>query len=331
MSKIARRGLIARAGLAVPFLAAPLLARAQGGAPGFPNGPIRLIVPFAPGGSTDLVARLIATPLSERLGVAVTIDNRAGAGATVGSIAAMQANPDGQTLLMSNIASQAIAPFLYPGLRYDVMRDFTHIAMVTTNPSVFVANKDCGIRTMADLARIHRASAEGLDMASSGVGSSNHMLIVMLGQLLGKTVNHIPFRGAGPAMTAVIAGQVPMMSDSLPSSAAYLRQGVVNAIGMASPERHPLFPDVPTLREQGFDLASTSWFGLSGPAGMHAAVVERLNREVGVILSNPDVQLRFRELGGTAKAMQASEFQEFVRREMEKWGPVVRASGARVE
>ena len=328
MSKIARRGLLACSGLAVPFLSAPSSGRAQGG---FPNGPIKLVVPFAPGGSTDLVARLIATPLSEKLGVAVTVDNRAGAGATVGSIAVQQAAPDGQTLLMSNIASQAIAPFLYPGLRYDVMRDFTHIAMVTTNPSVFVANKDSGIRSMADVARVHRAAAEGLDMASSGVGSSNHMLIVMLGQLLGKPVNHIPFRGAGPAMTAVLAGQVPMMSDSLPSSVSHLRQGSVRAIGMASPERHPLFPDIPTLREQGYDLASTSWFGISGPAGMQPAVVERLNREVGSILSQPDIQVRFRDLGGTAQAMQAAEFQEFVRRELDKWGPVVRASGARVE
>ncbi|RVT97097.1 tripartite tricarboxylate transporter substrate binding protein [Rhodovarius crocodyli] len=328
MSKIARRGLLARSGLVLPLLSAPSLARAQGG---FPNGPIKLIVPFAPGGSTDLVARLIATPLSEKLGAAVTIDNRAGAGATVGSIAVQQSAPDGQTLLLSNIASQAIAPFLYPGLRYDVMRDFTHIAMITTNPSVFVANKDSGIRTMADVARVHRAAAEGIDMASSGVGSSNHMLIVMLGQLLGKPVNHIPFRGAGPAMTAVLAGQVPLMSDSLPSSVSHLRQGSVRAIGMASPERHPLFPDIPTLREQGYDLASTSWFGLSGPAGMQPAVVERLNREVSSILSQPDIQLRFRDLGGTAQAMQASEFQEFVRRELDKWGPVVRASGARVE
>lgn len=313
---IARRAL-----LATP-LAAPAFAQA------WPSGTIRLIVPFAPGGTTDLVARMVATPLAERLGVAIAVENRAGAGATVGSLMAAQAAPDGLTLVMSNIASHGIGPSLYPNIRYDAVRDFTHVALLISNPSVFVANPRAGIANLADLVAQHRARPQGLDMASSGAGSSNHMLIVRLGQTLGKEINHVPFRGAGPAMTAVIAGQVPLMSDSLPSAASHIRNGSVRAIAMSSEARHPAFPDVPTMREQGFDVVSTTWFGLSGPAGMPAPVVERLSRELRGILATAEIRTRFAELGGTPGTMSAAEYSDFVAREVAQWAPLVRASGA---
>lgn len=300
-------------------------AQAQGT---WPSQPIRLIVPFAPGGTTDLTARMISGALAERLGTSVIIENRAGAGATVGSEMASRAAPDGYTLLMSNIASQGIAPALYRNLRYDAVRDFTHVGLIITNPSVFVANPNAGIATLADLARVHRTAPRGIDMASSGSGSSNHLLIVQMGQLLGKEINHIPFRGAGPAMTAVIAGQVPLMSDSLPSSVAHLRQGSVRAVAMSSEERHPAFPDVPTFREQGFDLVSTTWFGLSGPAGLPHQVVDRLSRELRAILSTAEIRTRFAELGGTPGALSAEGYTQYVAAEVARWTPVVRASGA---
>jgi tripartite-type tricarboxylate transporter receptor subunit TctC len=307
----------------LPLLAAPA-ARAQS----WPTQPVRIVVPFAPGGTTDLVARLVAAPLQERLGQPVLVENRPGAGATVGSLLVAQAAPDGHTLVMSNIASHGIAPALYGNLRYDALGDFTHVALLTTNPSVFVANPRAGIATMQDLARRHREGARGLDMASSGAGSSNHLLIVRLGQILGRELNHIPFRGAGPAMTAVIGGQVPLMSDSLPSAATHIRQGSVRAVGMSSAERHPAFPDVPTLREQGFDLVSESWFGLSGPARMPAPVVERLSRELLAILAQPDIRTRFAEMGGTPGRMSPAEYTAFVAAELAAWAPLVRESGA---
>ena len=294
----------------------------------WPSQPIKLVVPFAPGGTTDLAARMIAGALGERLGTSIVIENRAGAGATVGSEMVARAAPDGTTLLMSNIASHGIAPTLYRTLRYDAVRDFTHVGLVVSNPSVFVANPRAGIANLADLARVHRTNARGIDMASSGAGSSNHLLIVQMGQILGKDINHIPFRGAGPAMTAVIAGQVPLMSDSLPSSVAHLRQGSVVAAGMASEERHPAFPAVPTFREQGFDLVSTSWFGLSGPAGMPPAVVDRLSRELRAILATADIRARFAELGGTPGALTAEGYTQYVAAEVARWAPIVRASGA---
>ncbi|MBY0336492.1 MAG: tripartite tricarboxylate transporter substrate binding protein [Acetobacteraceae bacterium] len=320
---ISRRGLVSSAAvLAGGTLAGN--ARAQV----WPTQPIRLIVPFAPGGTTDLIARLVATPLQERLGQPIIVENRPGAGATVGSLMAAQAAPDGHTLLLSNIASHGISPTLYGNLRYDAVRDFTHIALLTLNPSVFVANPRSGIATMADFARFHRDSPRGLDMASSGAGSSNHMLIVRMGQILGREINHIPFRGAGPAMTAVIGGQVPLMSDSLPSAASHIRQGSVRAVAMSSAERHPSFPDVPTLREQGYDLVTNSWFGLSGPARMPAPVVERLSTEVLVILRSPEIRARYAEFGGTAGDMSPAQYAEFVAREVAMWAPLVRESGA---
>lgn len=299
---------------------------AQAGA--WPSQPIRLVVPFAPGGTTDLVARLVAAGLQERLGVSVVVENRAGAGATVGSEVVARSAPDGYTLVMSNIASHGISPSVYGSrVRYDAVTDFSHVALVITNPTVWVANPRSGIRTLADAVARARGPS-GLDVATSGAGSSNHLMVVRVGQMIGKELNHIPFRGAGPAMQAVIAGQVPMMSDSLPSAAAHIRQGSVVAVAMASAQRHPSFPDVPTFREQGFDLASDSWFGLSAPAGTPPAIVERLNRETRAFLSQPEVRARFAELGGTPGDMTPEAYSEFVKREVAQWAPLVQAAGA---
>lgn len=321
--KLRRRALLAGSALAVTVSRHAL---AQGAA--WPAQPIRLVVPFAPGGTTDLVARLLAAGLQERLGVSVVVENRAGAGATVGSEMVARAAPDGYTLVMSNIASHGISPSVYRGrIRYDAVADFAHIALVVSNPTVWVANPRAGIRTLADAAAKARGPG-GLDVATSGAGSSNHLMVVRMGQLIGKELNHIPFRGAGPAMQAVIAGQVPMMSDSLPSAANHIRQGSVVAVAMASGSRHPTFPDVPTFREQGFDLASDSWFGLSAPAGTPAPIIERLNRETRAFLAQPEVRARLAELGGTPGDLTAEGYSEFVRREVALWAPLVQASGA---
>jgi tripartite-type tricarboxylate transporter receptor subunit TctC len=319
-----RREVVA---MAAALLAAPGVAGAQS----WPNGSIRLVVPFAPGGSTDLSARLVADGLSQRLGVPVIVENRPGAGATTGAQVVADAAPDGQTLIMTNIASHAISPALYRNLRYDPVRSFSHVAMVITNPSVWVVNRDSGINNLADLVRVARTRRGGLDMASSGSGSSNHLLLVRFSELAGIEHTHVPFRGAGPAMTAVIAGQVPMMSDSLPSAAGHIRQGSVRAIAMSSERRHPAFPNVPTFREQGFDLVSTSWFGLSGPAGLPAPVVERLHRETMAVIATPEARQRFAEMGGDPGDMTSDGFAGFVASEVARWAPVVRASGATVD
>jgi tripartite-type tricarboxylate transporter receptor subunit TctC len=317
---IGRRGLVA-AGLAVP------LARAHAQAP-WPNGPIRFVVPFAPGGTTDIMARLVGERLQARLGVPVVIENRAGAGATIGSLAVAQAAPDGQTIVMSNIASHAISPALYPNLRYDPVKDFAHIAMVTVNPSVMVANPRFEAQSLPAYIALAKARPGRVDYATSGAGSSNHMIGVRLALAAGIELTHIPYRGAGPAMTDVIAGVVGVMFDSLPSASAHIRAGSVNALAVSGAERSPAFPNVPTFREQGVDIVSYSWFGVSAPAGTPATVVERLNAEIRAIVAEPAVAARLDELGGSPRDWSAAEFTAFVSREVETWAPVVRASGA---
>ena len=297
----------------------------------WPAQPIRLVVPFAPGGTTDLAARLVAQGLGERLGQPIVIENRPGAGATLGSAAAAAAAPDGHTLVMSNVASHAIAPALYGNLRYDPVRDFAHVGLITSNPSAFVCNPGFGARGIPDVARLSLEGQRGLDVASSGSGSSNHLLIVQFARTTAARLNHVPYRGAGPAMTDVIAGVVPLMSDSLPSAAGHIRAGSVRALGVSAPERHPTFPSVPTFREQGVDLVNASWFGLSAPAGTPASVVSRLNRELNAVLAAPAVRDRLSEVGGQAGALSPEEYTAFVRSEVARWEPLVRASGATVE
>lgn len=312
-------------------MAVPLPRAVRSAEAGWPAQPVRLVVPFAPGGTTDLAARLVAQGLAERLGQPVVVENRPGAGATLGSQQVAAAAPDGYTLLMSNIASHGIGPSLYRTVRYDPLRDFAHVALVISSPSVWVANPRFPARDLQAVIRLSRQEPGGLAIASSGSGSSNHLLIVQFGQLTGARLHHVPYRGAGPAMTDVIAGVVPMMSDSLPSAAGHLRQGSVRALGMASEARHPAFPEVPTFREQGVDLASASWFGLSAPAGTPAPIVERLHREVRAVLDQPAVAARFAELGGTPGRLGPEDYTAFIRAEVARWAPVVRASGAQVD
>jgi tripartite-type tricarboxylate transporter receptor subunit TctC len=313
---------------AVAAGAAALLAARSSWAQAWPLQSIRLVVPFAPGGTTDLVARLVAQGLQERLGQPVIVENRPGAGASVGSAAVAASAPDGYTLVLSNIASHAISPHLYRTVRYNPVDDFSHAALITTNPSVMVANPRFEARSVADYVAMARQEPGKLDFATSGAGSSNHLLGVRLALTADIRINHVPYRGAGPAMTDVIAGVVPVMFDSLPSASAHIRAGSVRALGVSSAERNPAFPDVATFREQGFDIVSLSWFGLSGPRGLSPAIVERLNAEVRALLARPEVRARFDEFGGTPGTMGAAEFAAFVKAEYEVWGPVVKASGA---
>lgn len=324
-SAVARRSAVVACASVIGARGTPAVAAT------WPAQPVRLVVPFAPGGTTDLVARLVAQGLGERLGQPLIIENRPGAGATLGSGTVAAATPDGHTLVLSNVASHAIAPALYGNLRYDPLRDFAHIGLITVNPSAFVANPAFAARGLPAVARLAGEGARGLDVASSGSGSSNHLLIVQFAQATAARLNHVPYRGAGPAMTDVIAGVVPLMSDSLPSAAGHIRAGSVRALGVSAAERHPAFPAVPTFREQGVDLVSTSWFGLSAPAGTPGPVVARLSRELNAVLAAPAARDRLAEVGGQAGALSPEGYTAFIRAELVRWEPLVRASGATVE
>ena len=279
----------------------------------------------------DLAARLVSQGLGARLGQPVIVENRPGAGATLGAAQAAQATPDGLTLLVSNIASHGIAPSLYRELRYDPLRDFTHVALLIETPSVFVANPRFPPGDLGEVVRHSQGQPRGLDIASSGSGSSNHLLIVQFGQMTGARVNHVPNRGAGPAMTDVIAGVVPMMSDSLPSAAGHLQAGAVRGMAVATAARHPAFPAVPTFRDQGVDLVANSWFGISGPAGLPPAVAEILHREISTVLAEPGRRRRFAKLRGLVRPLSPAAYAEFIAGEVARWAPIVQASGAKVD
>lgn len=315
--------------VAATFGGLALPARAQ--AP-WPNKPIKLVVPYAPGGSTDVVGRVIAEYLGQQLGQNIVVENRPGKGATIGTSQVAKAAPDGYTLLMSTISALAISPPLYGDLDFDPVADFVHISLASLNPSVLVVNPAFAAKTLAEYVDYARANPAKLAYATSGPGSSNHILGVMLEQVSKTRMIHIPYRGAGPAMQDTIAGNVPSMFDSLPSAAPHIQAGKVRAIAVSSTVRSPAFPDVPTMKEAGYpELISYSWFGLSAPAKTPAPIVERLAAEMQVVLKNPAVVKRWAEMGAESSTMTPAEVSAFVKAQLEKWTPVVKASGAKPE
>jgi len=323
---LTRRRLIAAS--AVVALPAPRRALADT----WPSKPIKLVVPYAPGGTTDVVGRMIAEYLGRQLGQNIVVENRPGKGATIGTAQVAKATPDGYTLVMSNVAAQAVSPALYGDLDYDPLRDFVHITLASLNPSVLVVHPSFPAHTLADYIAYARANPDKLAFATSGPGSSNHILGTLTGQVTGTRLVHVPYRGAGPAMQDTIAGVVPSMFDSLPSAAPHIKAGKVRALAVSGEKRSAAFPDVPTMKESGYPaLVSYSWFGLSAPAKTPAPIVERIAREMQVVLKLPVVVKRWEEIGAESSTMTPAEYGAFVKAELEKWSPVVKASGARPE
>lgn len=298
----------------------------------WPSKPIRLVVPYAPGGTTDVVARVVAEYLGKRLGQNIIVDNKPGKGAMVGTAMVAKALPDGYTLLMSVISGLTISPTLYGGGEFDPMADFIHVSIASTNPSVLVVNPSFEAKTFKDYVAYAKANPGKLAYATSGAGSSNHLLGARMSQVIGSEMVHIPYRGAGPAMVDTIAGNVPSMFDSLPSAAPHIKAGKVIALAVSGEKRSPAFPDVPTMKELGYpDLVSYSWFGISVPAKTPAPIVERIAADMQAILKEPAVVKRWDEIGAEPSAMTPAEVTRFVQEEIDKWTPVVKASGARPE
>ncbi|PWS37042.1 hypothetical protein DFH01_09195 [Falsiroseomonas bella] len=316
---IARRGLLA----ATALLPLPAVAQAP-----WPARPIRLVVPFAPGGTTDIVARILAQHMQERLGQPVVTENRPGAGATLASGQVAQAAADGYTLLISNSASHGISPSMFKNTPYDPMADFTHIALAATTSTAVIVNPRYPAQTMPALLEYGRSRPDGLDFAISGHGTTTHLLGMRIGLATGIRMNPIPYRGAGPALLDVISGTVGLMVDGLPSCIGHIRDGAVKAIAVADPQRNANLPQVPTLIESGLPgMTSYSWFGVSGPKGMPAPIVERLNTEIRAILKLPAVQQRYRELTADPSDMTPAQYTAFIAEELRVWGDVVQRTG----
>lgn len=298
----------------------------------WPNKPIRLVVPYAPGGTTDVVARVVAEYLGKRLGQNIIVDNKPGKGAMVGTALVAKAPPDGYTLLMSVISGLTISPALYGGGDFDPMADFIHVSIASTNPSVLVVNPAFEVKTFKDYVAYAKANPGKLAYATSGAGSSNHLLGVRLSQVISAEMVHVPYRGAGPAMIDTINGNVPSMFDSLPSAAPHIKAGKVRALAVSSEERSPAFPDVPTMKEAGYpDLISYSWFGISVSAKTPAPIVDRIATEMQAVLKEPAVVKRWEEIGAAPSTMTPAEVTRFVQEEIDKWTPVVKSSGAKPE
>ena len=320
-----RRSLIA-ATLAVA--SSPAAAQS----PPWPSKPIKLVVPYAPGGTTDVVARMVAEYLGQKLGQNIIVDNKPGKGAMVGTAIVAKAAPDGYTLLMSVISGLSISPTLYGGGDFDPIADFIHVSIASRNPSVLVVNPGFEAKTFKEYVAYAKANPGKLTYATSGAGSSNHLLGARLEQVISAGLVHVPYRGAGPAMIDTIAGNVPSMFDSLPSAAPHIKAGKVRALAVSSEVRSPAFPDVPTMKESGYpDLISYSWFGISVPAKTPAAIVDRLAAEMQAVLKEPAVIKRWEEIGAESSTMTPAEVTKFIQSEIDKWVPVVKASGAKPE
>jgi tripartite-type tricarboxylate transporter receptor subunit TctC len=315
--------------LAAPMaLATPALAQAP-----WPNRPIRLVIPFATGGTTDIIGRLMADEMGRFLGQPIVADNRPGAGATLGTGLVAQAAPDGYTLLLSTISGMAVGNTLYrERITWDADRDFSHIAMLLGTPYLLVVNPRFPAQTMAEYIAEAKRRPQGLEFATSGVGSVPHLLGLRLAQAAGITLTHVPYRGGAQAATDVIGGVVPSMIDSLTAASANMRANAVRALAFSSTERIADFPTVPTFAELGLpQLNADGWAGLAAPARTPRPVLEKLAEAVRAAQAAPNIQRRFAETATAPGRLFLDDAQAFVRAEVLAWADVVRASGATMD
>ncbi len=307
-------------------VAAPSLARAQ--AP-WPSRPVRVVVPFPPGGTTDFIARLVTQRLGTVLGQSFVIENRAGAGGTVGSDAVSKSPPDGHMLVVSNIAAHGVGPSVYRSMPYDSVRDFTHIALMAEIPSVLAVNASSPIRSFADFIAAAKARPGAMTVASPGNGTSSHAKQEILKRSAGIDTIHVPYRGSGPMMNDLTAGAVDGMITTLVEAG---RNERFRLLAVTAATRVEGWPDLPTFVELGHpDMVASTWFGLSGPPGLPAPVVERLNAEVLTALASPEIAPRLVETGATPRRMTAPEYGAFIAAEVRRWAAVVQAAGIRAE
>jgi tripartite-type tricarboxylate transporter receptor subunit TctC len=321
--------MLRRQFLALPaLLTLPGLARAQG-AGAWPTRPVRMIVPFPPGGTTDFIARLVGQRLATALGQPVVVENRAGAGGTTGSDLVAKSPPDGTAFVVSNIASHGVGPSVYRTMPYDSLRDFSHVALLAEIPSVLAINAASPIRTLADFIAAAKARPGQITVASPGNGTSSHAKQEILKRSAGIETIHVPYRGSGPMMNDISSGAVDAMITTLVEAG---RNERFRLLAVTAATRVEGWPNVPTFAELGHpELVASTWFGLSGPAGLPDAIVARLNAEVLAALAHPDIAPRLVETGSTPRRMSAADYTAFVAAEVRRWAAVVQDAGIRAE
>ena len=324
--KLRRRWL---AFAAVVACSATLPLQAQPSA--WPAKPIKLVVGYAAGGATDVIARMIAIKLGEQLGQPVIVDNRSGANSNVSAEIVARSPADGYTLYVYTIAN-TINASLYDKLGYDPLKDFEPIGLIAKIPNILVVNEKLPIKSVADFVQFAKDSPSGITFASSGSGSSIHLSGEMYKMVAKLNMLHVPYRGSAPAVNDLLGGQVQSMFDNTPSALPHVRGGRLRAIAITSAQRSPLLPDVPTLAESGFPgFEVQSWFGLAAPAGTPRPVVDRLNAELGKVLTNSDVRQRLLNLAATPAPGTPEQMRSFAASEVKRWYDVVKLSGAKAE
>jgi len=325
-----RRSLLALAAT----LALPAAALAQGA---WPSKPVRIIVPFAPGGTTDILARTLAPELTRAFGQTFVVENRGGAGGNIGAEAVAKSPADGYTLLMGTVGTHGINKSLYAKLPYDPQKDFAPVTLVAGVPNVMVMSTDrarqLGVASVADFVKYAKTHPGRLNMASSGSGTSIHLAGELFKARNGVFMTHIPYRGSGPALTDLLAGSADVMFDNLPSAMPHIQAGKLKAFAVTSAVRSAALPDVPTVAEAGKlpGFEATSWFGLLSPAGTPADVVNRLQQETAKALNAATVKERLLSQGAVPSGNTPAEFAALIDAEIRKWEAVVKASGAKVD
>ena len=313
------------------FLAIGLLAGSTAtSAQGYPNKPLRLVVPFPPGAGTDMFARVIANKLSESLGQTI-VENKPGGGATIGTDFVAKSAPDGYTLLLST-ASHAINPSVFSKLPYDTLKDFATVTQVASVPTVLVVNPSVPAQSVAELVAYAKAKPGVLNMGSSGSGTVFHLAGEMFKSMAGINMVHVPFSGGGPALNALLGGQVDLLFETSLTVQTHIKAGKLRVLAVGSSERAPGMPDVPTMAESGFPgFSAVNWYGIYVPAGTPREIVTKLNQEIVKALNLPDVRERFTSQGASLIGNTPEQHNTFLRAEMEKWNKTARLAHAKVD
>lgn len=296
----------------------------------YPVRAVHFVVPYPPGGTTDVLARIMAQWLSGKMGQQFIVENKAGGGNNIGTEAVVRAAPDGYTMLLVNPAN-GINATLYKNLPFDFMRDIAPVAGLVRTPNVMEVTNSLPVKTVAEFIAYCKANPGKINMASSGSGTSVHLSGELFKSMTGCDMLHVPYKGAGPALADLIAGHVHVIFDNLPSSSGFIRAGRIRALGVTSATRDPSFPDLPTVGETVAGYEATAWFGIGMPKGTPKEIVEKVNAEVNLALADPGMRKRLADLGGSPMAGTPEEFGKIIADETAKWAKVVVSSGAKVE
>jgi tripartite-type tricarboxylate transporter receptor subunit TctC len=296
----------------------------------YPTRPVRLIVPLAPGGATDIIARVIGQWLAERLGQPFIVENRPGAGTNLGTEAVVRAAPDGYTLLLA-APNNAINASLYDKLNFNFIRDIAPVASLISHPLVMVMNPSVPAKTVPEFIAYAKANPRKLNMASPGNGTPNHVSGELFKMMAGVDMVHVPYRSGGPALTDLIAGQVQVMFPATVSSIEYIRDGRLRALAVTTATRSELLPDIPTMGEFVPGYEASGWFGVGAPKATPAEIVEKLNKEINAGLADPKIKARLADLGGAVLALSPAGFEKLIADETEKWAKVVKFAGIKAD